>query len=437
MRRLTLTLMLLVALAGCQRPPMTVPGVFGSGELDPLADLPDAQRTNAVTLYFATDRVYDNAQDDWRTYTRRRGSGMDLGTIRVAFGPDDAWPSIVAATRGQRDGKQHRPRIEAIDRLGRLARTTIAQPNATPAPANEPLPASPDAFIAQLNASLKQSPGKAINVYIHGFKVNFAQGALTTAEYDLYTGGLGPFILYSWPSYDSLFEYSHDRDSVRYTTAHARQFFEFLADQIDAGKLDAQRINVIAHSTGAEVIGSVLRELALMSRDLSPDERKNKWRIGSVLLIAPDISVDVARERVLKEDLRGMYDQIVVYSSLHDRALEWAARMLYRTPRLGSVREQDFTEQDRYWLAQATGVALIDSDSAPYHGFVNHSHHRFSPAVSSDVILCLRSSLTPAQRGLVREPGKVLWRFAEDYSRRATEAAKRVYQSNALPTTDP
>ncbi|MFN3165810.1 MAG: alpha/beta hydrolase [Phycisphaeraceae bacterium] len=433
MRHLPLILMLLAALTGCQRPPMTVPGVFASGKIDPLADVPEAERTNAVTLFFATDRVYDESKNDWRQYTRLRSSGLDLGTIEIAFGPDDAWPSIVAATRGRPGGERHRPRIEQIDRLGKLARTTIAQPNVKPAPTNEPIPPSPDAFVSQLNQALERSAGKDITVYIHGFKVGFAQGALTAAEYDLYTGGLGPFILYSWPSYNSLFEYSHDRDSVRYTTAHARQFFEFLADQINAGKLDAETIHVLAHSTGAEVIGSVLRELALMSRELTPDQRRAKWRIGSVLLIAPDISVDVARERVLKEDLRGMYEQIVVYSSLHDRALDWAARVLYRTARLGSVREDDFSEQDRYWLSQAADVALIDSDSAPYHGFVNHSHHRFSPAVSSDVILCLRSSLGPAQRGLVREPGQVLWRFADDYPQRATEAARRVYGPPAQP----
>ena len=433
MRQAITLILILLLLPACQRPAMVVPGMFSSGKVDPLADVPKEQQTNTVSIFYATDRVYDESARNWDQFTRFRGSGLDLGTIDIAFGPTDAWPKIVAATQGDRDGKTYSPRICKINRLGALARTYIAQPNAKPIPNAGPAAKSPDAFIQQLNAAVLQSAGKDITIYIHGFKVGFEYAALSTAEYDLYTGGLGPFILYSWPSYNSLFEYSHDRDSVRYTTAHARQFIEYLANQINAGKLSAEKIHVVAHSSGAEVIGSVLRELALMSRDLTPEQRREKWHIGSVLLVAPDISVDVARERVLKEDLRGMVEQIVVYSSIHDRALEWAASILYRTPRLGSAREHDFTEQDRYWLSQATDVALVDSDSAPYGGFINHSHHRFSPAVASDIILCLRSSLTPQERGLIREPDRVMWRFADDYQQRVTEAAIKAYGPASTP----
>lgn len=427
MRRVLLLIFLGLIVVGCQRPPMVLPGMFVSGRIDPLADVPDSEQTNTQTLFYVTDRVYDDTGDNGSQYTRMRSDGLDLGSVEITFGPEDAWGSIVAATRGEPEGKRYRPQLTGLTRLGELDRATIAPPRTTSEGEASQPQASTDAFVAQLNRSLERSSGKAITIYLHGFKTDFRRAALDAAEYDLYTGGLGPFILYSWPSYDSLFEYSHDRDSVRYTTGHARRFVAFLAGEINAGRLDARKIHFVAHSSGAEVVGAILRELALISHDKTPEERRAQWRIGSVLMIAPDISTDVARERLIKEDLRGMFDEIVVYSSIKDRALKWASRILYRTPRIGSIQEIELTQIDRYWLSQADNVALVDSDSLPYGGFVNHSHHRFSPAVASDIILCLRSDLSPPARGLVRDPDQVIWQFPEDYTQRVQKAAERVY----------
>ncbi len=429
-----LLLMLLLTLPACQRPPMVLPTMFEAGRVDPLADVPEAERTQTLTLFYATDRRYDADATDWRQYGRRRNGDIEVGQITVKLAPKDDWSAISAAARGEDGAKRYSPRMTVLNRMGRLDTASgLAAPPASPDDGANQRNTVKTHFISSLNAALERSAGKEITVFIHGFKTDFKNAALSASEYDLYTGGLGPFILYSWPSYNSLWEYSHDRDSVRFTTAHARQFVALLADEIRAGGLGAEKINFVAHSSGAEVVGSVLRELALMSDELSPEERQQHWRIGSVLLIAPDISTDVARERVLKEDLRGMCDEIVVYSSRRDRALDWAARMLYRTPRIGSIREQDLTDDDRYWLGQAGNVALIDIDSQPNKDFVHHSHHRFSAAVASDIILCLRSGLPPGKRGLARGEGRLIWRFADDYADRVTEAAVRVYGERPAP----
>ena len=429
-----LLLLLLLTLPACQRPPMVLPTMFAAGRVDPLADVPEAERTQTLTFFYATDRRYDEDTTDWRQFGRHRSGDINVGQVTVRLAPKGDWSAISTAARGGEGAKRYSPRMTVLNRMGRLD-----MPGGLPVSSadvdheGDQNNTVTSRFIKSLDAALDRSPGKAITIFIHGFKTDFKDAALSASEYDLYTGGLGPFILYSWPSYDSLWEYSHDRDSARFTTGHARQFVALLADEIRANRLSAEKINFVAHSSGAEVVGSVLRELALMFDELSPEERRDRWRIGSVLLIAPDISTDVARERVLKEDLRGMYDEIVVYSSRRDRALEWASRMLYRTPRIGSIRETDLTEDDRYWLGQAGNVALIDIDSQPNEDFVHHSHHRFSAAVASDIILCLRSDLTPEGRGLERDEGKLIWRFADDYTDRVTEAAVRVYGERPTP----
>jgi|GEM_PF-1532224 len=421
MRRLPFLMLMLLTLTACQRPPMALPTIFKAGAVAPLTDTPSDWRSNEHTIFFATDRQFDADKGDTGTYNHKRSGTLELGQLKVDIGDEGAWEALDAATQAKPDGKCPRPKITGIQRDGAMQWGPAGRPNQ----GNEP--PSEKRFIQQLEAALQQSRGKAITIYIHGFKNSFKEAALTTAELSLYSGGLGPFILYSWPSYDSLFEYSHDRDSVRFTTAHARRFVELLANEIASGHLSATQINFIAHSSGAEVIGSVLRELGLMSHTWTPEQRQHRWKIGDVLLVAPDISSDVARERILKEDLRGMYDQIVVYSSERDTALRWASRVLYRATRIGSVRETTLSEADRRWLGQAKHVSLINVDNQPNGDPVSHSHHRFSGATVSDILLSLRSDLPPNERGLVREDDELIWRFANDYTQRATKAAVHVY----------
>ncbi|MEM9348122.1 MAG: alpha/beta hydrolase [Planctomycetota bacterium] len=426
--RLTVYLfMLLFVLPACQRPPMVMPLMFESGQAAGLEDTPDAWRTHEHTLFYATDRRFDPDEGDDGMYNHLRNDKLSLGQLTIDLGNDDAWQRFNDAIQAKPGGDQPRPELSGIKRLGKIRWDHAGEKNQDYETNNE------RRFIEQLDTVLKQSHGKAITLYIHGFNNSFEDAALTAAELSLYSGGLGPLVLYSWPSRDSLFEYSHDRDSVRYTTAHARRFVEMLANEIAAGRLNADRINLVAHSSGAEVVGSILRELGLMSHTCTPEQRQHRWKIGNVILIAPDISTDVARERILKEDLRGMYESIVAYSSSRDTALRWASRVLYRTTRIGSIRESDLNEADRYWLQQAKNVTLIGVDSQPNADPVDHSHHRFSGAALSDILLCLQSDLPPEQRGLVRKQDALIWQFAEDYEERVTEAAIKVYGKTEDP----
>lgn len=412
-----LALTALPGLLGCSKP-MVTPLIFQGGQVDPFDHAVDEQNPNKLRIFFATDAEYTVNKNVYE-FNRRRADQLRVGHSDLRFGPDNAWPSIVASVSGQPGGKRYIPTVQKTKLYGHLDQP-VGQ-------ADDQETTAQDRFIQGLNQVLAQSTGKAVTIYIHGFNTGFYKAIKTTAEYDLYTGGLGPFILYSWPSYVSLLEYSHDRDSVRFTATHARELVAMLADEINAGRLDATTINLIAHSTGAEVVGTVLRELALLSHGESAAQRQSRWRIGSVVLVSPDVSVDVARARLLNEDTDGMYRQANIYTSERDRALRWASWVLYRTPRLGALSEEDLKAADRRVLRGAQKIAIIDVDSKPYGGIVHHSHHRFSPEVASDIIMSLRSDLAPAERGLSRGEGDVLWRFPEDYESRATQAAVKIY----------
>ena len=430
MHRALLFILILLPITGCKKP-MVLPAIFEAGEVNPFDETRSGAHPNQFDIFYVTDRQYERGNEGKIRYTKGRADTLSIGRARLQFGGDNDWPHIVAEVRDQPGGKRYVPDLIAMSRIGSLDQQT--RKGGRPGPWLDPESQAATEFIKDLNTSLTQSSGKAVTLYIHGFNTGFKQAARVTAEYDLYTGGLGPFILYSWPSYNDLFEYSYDRDSVRYTSSNARRLIAFLADRINAGKLDAKQINLIAHSTGAEVVGSVLRELALLSYQLTPQERAKRWRIGSVLLIAPDISTDVARERLLKEDVAGTFRQLAVYGSGRDKALRWASRVLYGTSRIGSINEADLSDSDRHRLAQAPQIALVDVDSAGTNGFINHAHHRFSPAVASDIILSLRTHLGPAERGLTREQGHAFWTFPKDYKQRATDAAIKAYAQDEKP----
>lgn len=430
MPRVLFILLSLLVLVGCQKP-MVLPSIFEAGVIEPFDGSTDTDHPNRIDLFYATDRKAATNKDPSIRYTRERSNQLTVGRARLQFGDDNDWPRIIAATQNLPNAKRFVPDLLGIRPIGPLQtrQTKLGRPAPGLAPAT---PAAAD-FIAALNDSLSQSPGKAITLYFHGYNNSFKESAQVAAEYDLYTGGLGPFILYSWPSYDSLLEYSHDRDSVRFTSSNARRLIAFLAERINAGKLNADQIHLVAHSSGAEIVGTVLRELALQSGQLTPNERLEHWRIGSVILIAPDISVDVARTRLIQEDIAGMFDELVIYGSTSDRPLQWASAVLYRTSRVGSIGEADLTEDDRQMLRSNAKICFVTVDRHATQGLINHVHHRNAPAVASDIILALRTRLSPAERGLARDDDDLFWSFPKDHNQRATDAAKRAYAPNDSP----
>lgn len=417
---------------------MALPALFAAGQVRALHDEPHAEQTPTRSIFYVTDRV-PVQQRDSIDYTRNRSDTVEVGRVNIRFGKHNrtTWDDIAANASGQATDALPRPELLGVQRFGilDLPYTHLPSPSLSPShPASQAPPTEPanDRFIAELNAAVQRSAGKAITLFFHGFNNDFRKPALTAAEYELITGGLGPFILYSWPSYNSLFEYSYDRDSVRFTSGHARKLIELLASEINAGRLDAERIHILAHSSGAEIVGSVIRELGLLSRGQTPEQRQDTYRLGTIAMVSPDVSADVARERLLQEDIAGLYRRLVVYTSRKDRALQYSSNILYRATRIGALRESELIDSDRRWLNLASLVTIIDADSYDYDSLLRHSHHRYSPAVASDIVLSLRDDLTPAQRGLVRKEGNILWRFPDDYDDRITEAAMRAYPHDPL-----
>ena len=160
-------------------------------------------------------------------------------------------------------------------------------------------------------------------VYVHGFNNTMAEGVLRVAQmhYDLKVPGVA--IHYAWPSSGSALAYVHDRDSVLF----ARAGFESLLNEVAAS--GAREIVIIAHSMGGALTMEVLRQMALEHND------RVLSRIAGVVLISPDIDVDVFRSQA--REIGKLPQPFVIFGSRKDRVLGLSAILSAEETRLGNL----------------------------------------------------------------------------------------------------
>ena len=173
-------------------------------------------------------------------------------------------------------------------------------------------------------ASQRKGAREAV-IFVHGFNNTFAEGLYRFAQlhHDMALPGVP--VHYSWPSRGTPLGYAYDRDSALF----ARDGLEHLIRQVAAAGAD--RIFLVAHSMGSGLTMEALRQLAI--RGDQPTLR----RIGGVILISPDIDVDVFRAQAR---MVGKLPQpFVVFTSARDRALALSARLAGESARLGNVRD--------------------------------------------------------------------------------------------------
>lgn len=181
-------------------------------------------------------------------------------------------------------------------------------------------------FRSDLSRALQQNRGEA-TVFIHGFNNNFSEGLYRIAQlsHDLKLPGVA--VHYAWPSAAQPLGYMTDRDSAMF----ARDGLEQLLQEVeDAG---AKRIYVVAHSMGSALTMETLRQIAIRG------DHKLMRHIAGVILISPDIDVDVFREQA--RQIGQLPQPFVIFGSPRDKALRVSALLTGQENRLGSMRDVD------------------------------------------------------------------------------------------------
>ncbi|MCK8463266.1 alpha/beta fold hydrolase [Aliiroseovarius sp. S1339] len=179
----------------------------------------------------------------------------------------------------------------------------------------------------------RRSEERTAIVFVHGFNNNFSEGLYRFAQ--LSEDLALPFIPvhYSWPSAGHPLGYGYDRDSMLIARDGLEATIRTVAD---AG---VDEILLVGHSMGALLTMETLRQMTIA------DGQRSLRKIGGVVLISPDIDIDVFRAQA---DRIGKLPQpFYIFSSTRDIALRLSAGLTGQTARLGNTTDvQKLAELD-------------------------------------------------------------------------------------------
>jgi esterase/lipase superfamily enzyme len=219
--------------------------------------------------------------------------------------------------------------------------------------------AAPKDFRLALGKAMDLRGQTSAVVYVHGFNNTMAEGVYRVAQmhHDLQVPGVA--IHYAWPSRGSALGYVYDRDSALF----GRAGFEQLLDEV-AGS-GAGDIVIVAHSMGAALTMETLRQMALRKN------QKVMSRIKGVVLISPDLDVDVFRSQAL--EIGNLPQPFVIFGSSKDRILTLSATISGEPDRLGNLED----------LSRIADLKVTYYDTAAFDVGAGHFNVGTSPALLS------------------------------------------------------
>ena len=216
---------------------------------------------------------------------------------------------------------------------------------------------APEEFRGALREALKARGQTDAIVYVHGFNNTMAEGVYRVAQmhHDLQVPGLA--VHYAWASRGSALGYVYDRDSVMF----GRAGFERLLDEVAAS--GAKNIVIVAHSMGAILTMEALRQMTLRgnSRVLS--------RINGVVLISPDLDVDLFRSQA--RDIGVLPQPFVIFGSTDDKVLNLSAKLSGAPERLGNLDD----------VSRIADLKVTYFDTAAFDVGAGHFNLTTSPAL--------------------------------------------------------
>jgi len=195
------------------------------------------------------------------------------------------------------------------------------------------------AFTAELRAALAQEPAASREavVFVHGFNTAFIEGVYRTAQLDYDLNLPGVMLHYSWPSLGAPLAYAHDRDSALFAR-------DGLVEMLHRVRAAGPRSTIlIAHSMGAHLTMEVLRQMAITHDPAMA-------HLGGVILLSPDVDVELFRQQV--QAIGSLPQPFVIVTSRRDRILTLSASLTGERARLGNLPDAE--------PLAGLGVTMID-----------------------------------------------------------------------------
>jgi esterase/lipase superfamily enzyme len=176
--------------------------------------------------------------------------------------------------------------------------------------------------IASFSRLVKNTPNKQVLVFVHGFNNRFEDAVFRFAQFIHDSGAETTPVLFTWPSRGSVFAYGYDRESANFSRDALEDLLRWLSNNPQVGE-----VTVLAHSMGNWVTLEALRQMAIRDGKIAP-------KIRNVILAAPDVDFDVAREQI--RTMGPQKPNFTLFVSANDKALA-ASQKVWGAPRLGEI----------------------------------------------------------------------------------------------------
>jgi esterase/lipase superfamily enzyme len=359
-----------------------------SGVLLPIASVETVPGTSRVDMLVATTRKA--ASDRGVLFSGERGDAVTYTDLAVSIPPD--------ATRqpGSVQWPKSLPGNPATDFVALRA---------------EPVDSAKVG--AWTGRAVRRGAKRHVLVFVHGFNNKFEDAVFRFAQIVHDSGGEVAPVLFTWPSKGSVLAYGYDRESTNFSRNALETLLRDLAKDPNVGE-----VTVLAHSMGNWLTLESLRQMAIRDRRVAP-------KIRNVILAAPDVDMDLAREAF--RDMGPNRPRLTLMVSGDDQALAVSRLVWGDSVRLGAIDpnvEPYRTELERQNIG-VLNLSTVKGDDPLNHG-------KFA---SGDVVALLGKRLAdgqPISDGQVGFGDKLVSTAAGAASTVATGAALAVAAPVAL-----
>ena len=226
------------------------------------------------------------------------------------------------------------------------------------------------AFRSGIDRELASLPPaqQELTIFVHGFNSTQSETAYRAAQVAEDVAVPGLMAIYSWPSRGQPLGYVYDHDSMLF----ARDGLEDML--LTTAETRAKRVLIVAHSMGALLTLEALRQLEIA------DPGWTRAHIGGVVLIAPDVDVEVFRAQAARMD--SLPQPFLIFVSRRDKALSLSS-FLRGTPdqgRLGNLEAVD----------RLADLPITIIDTTAYTTDASSSH--MVPVTSPSLVALLREA---------------------------------------------
>ena len=259
-----------------------------------------AEGTSRVPVLVATTR--QRSSDAAEMYTGERAGETSYASVTVSIPPDSnrkignvQWPQTLPG-----DPLRHFVTVSAnyIDK---------------------------QTFTSTITATAKQTGRNKVLVFVHGFNNRFDEAVYRFAQIVHDSRSPAIPVLFTWPSRGEirLRSYTYDRESANYS----RDALEELLDTLAANP-NVKEVTLLAHSMGNWVTLEALRARSIRAGKIGD-------KVANVLLVAPDVDVDVFRTQIRR--MGSPRPVFALFVSQDDKALGLSEKIWGGVQRLGDV----------------------------------------------------------------------------------------------------